>query len=406
MNVSKKLLFFTFLVFFSIPSSVFAKINSVEIGFFNAKGEIQSSITFPLTNWAGGIDITTADLGTDSIPEIVVGNGVGNDPRVTVLRQDGSVIESFLAYEASMGSGITVAACDLNGDGVTEIITGTQYGGGPHVRAFTNYGKLFHPGFFAYNEAFRGGVNVACGDYDQDGINEVITGAGPGGGPHVKTWSYQNGIWNMEEELFVFSANDTRGVLVNYSEGMIIASSQIGSTREFFSLDHHSPLLATEYWTQDINGMKSIESDLNKDEMTEIIRVPSRPQGYYSAKQYLLIDLSEQELYAFENGMLANTFPVSTAVYPWTTPIGIHSVLAKLPYVDYTWYYGEGNPNNYSLGLVPWNLRIYPHVYIHYAYWHNNFGNPMSHGCINVNLTNMMWVYNWAKEGTTVEVKK
>ena len=396
------------IVLFLIPGAASAKIDSVEIAITGYDDSPISTINFPLANWAGGIEIEVVDMGTDGVEEILVANGLGNEPHVTMLRQDGSEIMSFLAYDQGMGSGVTIAACDLTGDGTKDIITGTQYGGGPHVRLFSHYGKLIDAGFFAYNEAFRGGVNISCGDYDDDGINELITGAGPGGGPHLKIWSYDEG-WNLEEELFVFEPTDSRGVLVNYSEGEIIIASQIGTTREYFTLTSASPLQATEYWTEEIDGMNAVSTarvDLGDDEFRETISAPTRPHDYSSDAQYILVDISEQQLYAFENGILANTFPISAGLYPWITPRGVHSVLAKLPYVDYSWNYGEGNVNNYSLGLVPWNLRIYPHIYIHYAYWHDNFGEPMSHGCVNANLENMMWIYHWSEVGIPVEVRE
>jgi lipoprotein-anchoring transpeptidase ErfK/SrfK len=74
--------------------------------------------------------------------------------------------------------------------------------------------------------------------------------------------------------------------------------------------------------------------------------------------------------------------------------------------VNYTWNYGPDDPRNYDLGPVKYNLRIYPHIYIHYAYWHNNFGRPMSHGCVNVNWDNMKWLYDWAEEGIPVTVRE
>lgn len=120
--------------------------------------------------------------------------------------------------------------------------------------------------------------------------------------------------------------------------------------------------------------------------------------------KHITIDLKQQRLRAYENGRLVNTFLISSGKYGYWTRKGLHSVLLKAPVVHYAWTYSAGNPNNYDLGNVPYNLRIYPHTYIHYAYWHNNFGRPMSHGCVNVNLANIQWIYRWADEGVPVLV--
>ncbi|MFA5135603.1 MAG: S8 family peptidase, partial [Patescibacteria group bacterium] len=68
---------------------------------------------------------------------------------------------------------------------VNSIIAGAGYTGGPHVRIFDAGGNRSVQ-FFAYAESFRGGVNVAAGDVDGDGIEEIIAGAGTGGGPHIR----------------------------------------------------------------------------------------------------------------------------------------------------------------------------------------------------------------------------
>ena len=69
----------------------------------------------------------------------------------------------------------------LNGDKIKEIIAGAGVGGGPHVRVFNKAGKLLNPGFFAFDKTFRGGVNVAAGDTNGDGIDEIATSPGIGG---------------------------------------------------------------------------------------------------------------------------------------------------------------------------------------------------------------------------------
>jgi hypothetical protein len=140
------------------------------------------------------------------------------------------------------------------------------------------------------------------------------------------------------------------------------------------------------------------------------IQEPMKKPAYSSntsrleSTKFIDVSLSEQRLRAFENGKLVNTFLISSGNRKFPTPKGEFSVLAKLPVVRYQWSYGAGNPDNYDLGNVPYNLRVMPHKYIHYAYWHNNFGHVMSHGCINVNLANVKWIYRWADEGVPVSI--
>src|SRR5437867_1542287 len=68
------------------------------------------------------------------------------------------------------------------------IVTGAGPGGGSHVRAFLGDGRATAVSFFAYPPGFTGGVHVAAGDVDGDGFPEIITGAGAGGGPHVRVF--------------------------------------------------------------------------------------------------------------------------------------------------------------------------------------------------------------------------
>ena len=88
---------------------------------------------------------------------------------------------------------MTVACRDVTGDGVAGIITGADPGGGPHVRcgSTTEVGQTVTEltGFWAYSPYFAGGVRVAAADVTGDGLAEIITGAGPGGGPHIRVWS-------------------------------------------------------------------------------------------------------------------------------------------------------------------------------------------------------------------------
>jgi len=69
--------------------------------------------------------------------------------------------------------------------------------------------------FFAYDKNFRGGVNVAAGDINGDGKDEIITGAGPGGGPHVRIFNHDGQVISS---FFAYSEDFKDGVSVGFSE--------------------------------------------------------------------------------------------------------------------------------------------------------------------------------------------
>jgi large repetitive protein len=138
----------------------------------------------------GGVSVAAGDVTGDGRADIITGAGPGATPWVRVW--DGATfleIASFFAYDPAFAGGVNVTSADVDGDGRADIITGAGPGGGPHVRVWSGVDSHEITGFFAYDPAFPGGVNVAAADIDGDGHADIITGAGPGGGPHVRVWS-------------------------------------------------------------------------------------------------------------------------------------------------------------------------------------------------------------------------
>src|SRR5262249_8761826 len=137
--------------------------------------------------FAGGVYVASGDVNGDGRADIITGAGPGGGPHVKVFDgATGAELASLFAYAPSFAGGVTVAAGDVRGHGRADIITGAGPGCGPHVKVFdaTTFAEV--TSFFAYAPSFSGGVFVAAGDVTGDGRADVITGAGPGGGPQVK----------------------------------------------------------------------------------------------------------------------------------------------------------------------------------------------------------------------------
>ncbi|MFN9933853.1 MAG: hypothetical protein ACK55R_12955, partial [Cyanobacteriota bacterium] len=96
-----------------------------------------------------------------------------------------------------------VGAAEMECDGLVDWITGAGAGGGPHVKAFSGASGEEIRSFYAYEPQFLGGVTVAASDINGDHLSEIVTGAGPSGGPHVKAFGGSNG-----EEMLSFYAYD------------------------------------------------------------------------------------------------------------------------------------------------------------------------------------------------------
>ncbi|MSR31086.1 MAG: hypothetical protein EXR99_06210 [Gemmataceae bacterium] len=184
------------------------------------------------TAFRGGVRLAIGDVNGDGFEDLVTGTGQGGGPHVKVWDvSSGQAIQvaSFFSYSPQFTGGIYLACGNLNGDGrdsdgngtvdfpYYDIIIGAGPGGGPHVKAiagsptFSLNPSAAISSFFAYSAFFTGGVTVAAGDRTGDGLDDIVTGAGPGGGPNVSVFAI-NGT--PLQSFFAFDTTFRGGVFV------------------------------------------------------------------------------------------------------------------------------------------------------------------------------------------------
>ncbi len=122
-----------------------------------------------------------------------------------------------------------------------------------------------------------------------------------------------------------------------------------------------------------------------------------RPEVVGASERWIDVDLSSQQLYALEGDVVLQTFLVSTGTWQHPTVTGLFRI-----YVKYRSAHMSGP--GYFLPNVPYVMYFYKDYGLHGTYWHNNFGTPMSHGCVNLRIEDAKWLYNWASIGTVVNI--
>jgi hypothetical protein len=171
-------------------------------------------------NFLGGVRVAMGDVTGDGVDDLITAAGTGGGPHIKVFDGNNAMlVRSFFAYDPAFRGGVFVATGDVNGDGRTDIITGPGQGGGAHIKTFSGVDNSELKSFFAYDPAFRGGATVATGDFNGDGIADIVTGAGPGGGPHVQAFDGPT-----TNTLLSFMAYDS-----SFSGGVFVATGHMAA---------------------------------------------------------------------------------------------------------------------------------------------------------------------------------
>src|SRR3989344_521569 len=208
-----------------VPYSPYASLQAAKKITTPVERPVQPQEILPYGGFQGGANVAVGNLDSDTSSEIVTGAGTGGGPHIQIF--DEGVQEpkfGFFAYAVGFRGGVDVATGDLDGDGIDEIITGPISGGGPHVKAFKADGTEILS-FLAYDPKFLGGIKVSAADLNNDGKAEIVTAPNKGGGPHVKIFTADG---NVFWDFFAYDKAFTAGIDVAAGKGLIVTAPNAG----------------------------------------------------------------------------------------------------------------------------------------------------------------------------------
>ncbi|MFL5338819.1 MAG: PQQ-dependent sugar dehydrogenase [Gemmataceae bacterium] len=266
--------------------------------------------------FTGGVRVAVGDVTGDGVPDIITAAGPGGGPHVKVF--DGvtlNQVRSFFAFDSGFQGGVTVAVGDVDHDGRADIIVGAGAGGGPHVTVFSGATGGQIRSFFAYAPTFTGGVNVAAGDLDGDAFADIVTGAGAGGGPHVREFSGRTGV--VLNEFMAYATSFTGGVWVAVgdvagdSRPDVVTGAGAGGGPHVRVFDGGTSAVDTEFFAYGLSftgGARVTTADVNGDGRPDIVTAAG-PGGGPNVRTWRLNPLAlEDSFFAFDPGFTGGVF--------------------------------------------------------------------------------------------------
>jgi len=443
---------------FLFANVAFAQDQDLNLKIFNGQTLRQEKLlSIVPTDFSGTTRLSLVDLGGDNQKEILVSYGNIDKPIIKIFRNDGTLVNEWQPYPGGFAGEIVVVGADLDNDGKDEIITAPGAGGGPHVKIWDGYGNEKYDDFFALDNAYRQGIEIAAGDIDGDKTKEIIVSAIEGNKAVIKIFNcfgtqvYENiyfelensfepmkistldlGLDKVEEIIAAQSSGNQPKILFLRRDGTVInqflayAPSFGGGVNLTSVKEDNYNLIITgagfsggphirffdgfgklqkdprffSYNEKFRGGVNVAWGDVTGDGQANLITLPYFHNAANHLYKYIDIDLSEQKLEYYQAGKLVAANVISSGMRGMETPVGEYSIWQKNP---------RAYSRKYELYMPYW-MSFKPGYGIHelpeweggYKEGANHLGIPVSHGCVRLGVGPAEKLYNWADLGTPV----
>ncbi len=388
-----------------------------QVRIFRTNGTVINSFFAYPADFRGGIRVAVGDVDGDGRNEIITGPGFRGGPQVRIFDGYGNVkhTNGFYAFHTDYRGGIHVAACDIDGNGEDEVVVGTGFDSQPHVRVFNRYGIYQNIDFRPFGNDQQGGVSVACANVDGGLEEEIVMGVNSYGESWVKTYK-ADADKIVVGSFFAFSGSFKGGVNIaggdidgdGYDEIVVAANS--GGGPHVRTFEAHGKELPKGFFSyeQDFTGGVNIAvGNIAGFKNDQIITMPNKrsAEGRTDLPKYIEISLDTQTFKLFENGYKTAEYPVSSGRPGMDTPRGEFKILNKTK-VAYSAPYQLWMPNWMSFTVAGHGLHGLPYWRLKgggvYYEGEDHLGKKVSHGCVRLPVAGSEYVYNRVEVGTPI----
>ncbi len=267
---------------------------------FDQQGNLEYQFMVFDPTFRAGVNLAVGDLDGNRIDEIIVTPRANSQTRIKVYELEQGIEflkDSYLAYDENVVGGLNLAVGDIDGNGKDELVTVPLSGGGPHIRAFRQGGQATTLNIFAFHQDYRGGVNIAVGDINNDGRDEIIVAPYEDAQARIKI--YETEEKTILKEFLAYAESFEGGARVSVgdfnSDGnndIITSPSQKGGPHvlvwNYQDLEYLGNFLT--YDPDSRNGQTALVADINNDQIAEVITAPGPKPKIIGPKIALTFD--------------------------------------------------------------------------------------------------------------------
>ncbi len=253
-----------------------------------------------------GSETILGDVDKDGLSEIITAPNPGGGPQIRIFRSDGSLVGQFFAFPENFHGGVGISFIKKDERGEPALVVVPKENNVPEVRVFDVKGNLLRS-FLAYDARFQKGIIVKTADLDHDGKEEIIVAPNPGGGAQIRIFRSDGSLIG---QFFAFEKEFRGGIHLNFvdinQDGYedIVVSPRGDHAPEVRVFDAHGNLLSSflAYAPTYKNGFSTAVSDINGDDIPEIITAPN-PGGGPQIRIFRSDGSLVRQFFAFEENM-------------------------------------------------------------------------------------------------------
>ncbi|MBT4496012.1 hypothetical protein HOC73_04685, partial [bacterium] len=254
-------------------------------------GQVIKSFLAYNENFIGGVNLASADLDDNGIKEIITGAGTSGGPHVRIFNQNGEVLKQFFAYDINFDGGVLVDAGDVDNDGEIEIITAPQKNAKPLIKIFNSDLEL-ESEFLAFDESYRGELNLTLSDINGDGSSEIVVNSGQ----EVKIFTNSGKLIHKFNISVNNLSNDVRVIASNLygdirSEFIVIAGTTDKAFVNIFSTTGNLEYSWQAFNEFDLHDLDIAVGNFNKGPNKEVLVINKNLLRVYSFNGELLDEL-------------------------------------------------------------------------------------------------------------------